>query len=379
MNHRSIALVLLCLLTAGDSLTYAQPQPGPTKPPASIPNPKLPGPPTSPPPSQPKPPINPLPLPSDQSGTGTLVDLRPKFKVGTNVRLRLSNDSTSTIQLPDSLNLPGVDPSRPGKPTTIPTPASKADGSVSLTQQEFTLVFKPTAVSEAGDATVEVVFETIRMKIESEFLTDEFDSTKPNTPSKPNNDPLRSLGEAPLLETSLRPLVGDKLVLTVDPNGNITKVEGGEKFAALFGGTAGGGAAPAPKSGGVQGLFGSLFTLSKTRPHARVGDTWTTKDTLDLSMAGSLTMATTYTLKVAKAGLATLALKGALEPSSAAPSPGPFSIKSCVHEGTAQWNTLDGFLQSMQSVQRLETDINIGGGEPGKATSTQTTTVSRVP
>lgn len=366
------------------------PAPGPTTPAKPI---TPPGSPSTPSPSTPSPstpspsaPGRGTPAPAekpalpDQAGTGAMVDLRPKFKAGQTFKLKMGNTSTSTIQMPGGLDV--LDEPKPANPNS-PAKKGEEEGTKSKTEQEFVLVFKTASVSEDGTAVVDVTFESIKMKIESEWMTDEFDSSKPAKPAKaPSADPLQQLGGTPMLEQSLRPLVGDKLTLTVDRNGNVTKVEGGDKFAALFGGMGGGGmpGAPAGAGGGgaAKGLFGSIFTLDKTKPQARVGDRWTTRDTLDLAMTGGLSLSTTYTLRSAKSGRATLGINGRMESSSAAPSPDlPFRIKNCTHEGQCVWNTEDGFVESMDSTQKLDTEINLGG-KAGRSSSEQKTTVTRI-
>lgn len=309
-----------------------------------------------------------LPLdvpPPDAGGKGGLVDLRPKFQVGRAWTLKLTNAAENTTVMPSGSGLPG-DPTKPGA----------EDASVSKVDQDFVLVFRPTAVSPEGDATVEVVFQSIAMRIESDAMTDSFDSTKPAKPAaKPTGDPLKDLAATPMLEQTLRPLVGDTLTLTVDPHGNVTKVEGGDKFAALFSGPGGmpGG------SGSAKGLFGSIFTTSKTRPKARVGDRWSTQDVLDLSMAGTITLNTDYSLKSARAGRATIGVDGKMQSASRNPTPGmPFVIKECSHSGECEWNTDDGFVQSMDSTQKLSIDMSVGG-MAGRANSVQKTKVRRIP
>lgn len=363
------------------------PQPGPTTPPATIPPPSTTPPASTPPTQTPQPDPKPI-LPTDDKPRQGMVDLRPKFKVGQQFKLKLGNVSENAMTTPtiDILDEPGQKP-KPGQPTGPATPGkpSKAqeETTTNTSTTEFTLVFKTTAVSEGGEATVDVTFETIKMKLESDAMNDEFDSSKPPAPAKkPSNDPLREMSEASMLEPALRPLVGEKLTLTVDPRGNITKVEGGEKFSALFMGAGGaGGAGPsAPGApGSTQSLFGPIFTTSKAKPQARVGDKWSTSDVFDLSIAGSVTMTTNYHLKEARAGRATIGVSGKMEPASQAKTPGtPFSIKTMTHEGAAVWNTEDGFVQSMDTSMKLETEFNLGG-RTGKSTSVQKTKIERVP
>jgi hypothetical protein len=310
-----------------------------------------------------------------------MIDLRPKFKVGQEFRLKMGNTSESTTTMPGLFEDPDGKP-LPGGPNT-PAPNSKPgkeEENKSKTTQEFVLVFRPTAVSEEGEATVEVVFESIKMKIESDWMTDEFDSTKPPKPApKKPADPLSEFAGTPPLEQALRPLVGDVLKLTVDKNGNVTKVEGGEKFAALFGEAGGMPGAPGGNGGGAKGLFGGIFTVDKTRPTARVGDTWTTRDKIDLALTGPLEMSTTYTVREARGGKATIGIKGSMQSGTAAPQPGvPFKLNAVTHEGSYVWNTEDGFVESLTSTQTLDAELKLGAGKAGKSTAVQKTTVTRV-
>jgi hypothetical protein len=361
------------------------PLPGPTSPPATIPEPSNP---PSAPPTTPAPQPTPSPTPAQPStltpsgpAQGGLIDLRPKFKVGQEFRLRMGNTSESTTTMPGLFEDPNGKP-LPGGPTS-PSPKGKPgkneDESKSTTTQDFVLVFRPKSVAENGEATVDVVFESIKMKVESDWMTDEFDSTKPPKPaSKQPADPLSEFAGTPPLEQALRPLVGETITLTVDSSGNVTKVEGGEKIAALFG-QAGGGLPGSPNSGGgAKSLFGSIFTIDKTRPTARVGDTWTTRDTIDLSLTGPLEMSTTYSVMSARGGRATVGIKGSMQNATAAWTPGaPFKINAMTHEGSFVWNTEDGFVESMASTQKLDAELKLGGAA-GKASSVQKTTVTRV-
>ena len=95
-------------------------------------------------------------------------------------------------------------------------------------------------------------------------------------------------------------------------------------------------------------------------------------------MTGGLSMSTTYTLRDARGGRATLGVNGRIESSSAAPSAeAPFRIKSCTHDGQCVWNTEDGFVESLESTQKLETELSLGG-KAGRSSSEQRTTVTRV-
>lgn len=341
---------------------------------------------------------NPIPAkPADPKPAQSLVDLRPRFKVGQLRRLKMENSSVSTMP---KATLPGLDenptskpPTGPNTPTTNPrpaTPATKpstppssapkpADTTTSTFLQEFTLVITPTAVDEAGTATVDIVFETIKAKIISEFANDEFDSTKP-APKKPKpagTNPLGDLGELPLLEQTLRPLVGDKITLTIDREGNISRVTGGEKLAAIFQSSPAGVTA-ATGSGSTASLFGPIFTAAKSKGQAAIGESWTLSDKLSLSMLGDVTMQTKHTLRSHAGARASVDLAGAIQPGTAAPDPSkPFTLRACEHTGSYIWNTDDGFVESMTSHQSMKVDFSLAGMS-GTADSAQTTKISRV-
>lgn len=368
--------------------TFAQPGlPSPSEP-AIEPAQPTPGPAPTPEPSA-------RPKPAETRPAIGLVDLRPKFKVGQSRRLKMENVSVS--KLPKA-KLPGLDedpttkpPSGPGTPkpaTSRPgTPATKpsntpslADTTTSTFLNEFTLVFTPTAIDESSTATVDVVFEAIKAKVESEFANDTFDSTKPapNKPKPSGTNPLGDLGETPLLEQTLRPLVGEKITLTIDRDGNITNVAGGDKLAALFQSSPAGGLPGTGSGATAASLFGPIFTAAKSKGHASVGESWTIADKLSLSMLGDITMQTRHTLRSHAAARATVEISGAIQPGSAAPDPGkPFSLRACEHAGSYVWNTDDGFVESMTSNQSMKVDFSFAGMS-GTADSTQTTKVTRI-
>lgn len=393
MSTRRSSLLAVGLLCLTPCVVWAQ---------SGLPSPSEPSPTPQPGPQPGPAPTTPKPTPSPNSKGSEpkpkpeapgLVDLRPKFKVGQVRRLKMENISLSKMP---KVKLPGLDedpaPSKPTgpstpKPSSKPapggkpnTPAKPDDTTTSSFTNEFTLVFAPTAVDESGTATVDVTFETIKAKIESDFANDSFDSTKPPPKKKPSSNPLGDVGETPLLEETLRPLVGEKLTLTVDREGNITNVTGGDKFAALFQSASQAGSPGTSPAGSspASSLFGPIFTAAKSKGKAAVGESWTLKDKLSLSMLGEVSMETRHTLKSHAAARALVEYVGVLQPNSAAPDPSkPFNLRSCEHKGSYLWNTDDGFVESMTNSMIMKTDFNLAGTN-GTAESTQTTTISRI-
>jgi hypothetical protein len=90
-------------------------------------------------------------------------------------------------------------------------------------------------------------------------------------------------------------------------------------------------------------------------------------------------MSTTYTVREARGGKATIGIKGSMQSGTAAPQPGvPFKLNAVTHEGSYVWNTEDGFVESLTSTQTLDAELKLGAGKAGKSTAVQKTTVTRV-
>lgn len=374
---RSPASLLLVLAMCVPAIAPAvgQPQPGPGSPapkptppfPRQTPTPTPPqdttspkDPATTPAPATPPVPPSTTPPPGMPDGAA---DLRPKWVIGQSRRLRLSMTSSTTTTIP-GLSDPLAEPA--DKPSNTPAQGDD-ESSRSLVDQTYVLRFSPKSVGESG-AVVEVTFESIRLTLDAAGMRETFDSDLP--PPKPSSpSPLQPAGELPLLERTLRPLVGDTLTLHLDADGTITRVEGGDKFSALFAtaSAAGSASSPAPAS-----LFSGLLTLRKGQAFAKPGDRWTTESQASLAPTGAVRLRTETTLTSFKPPLATLTFEGGLLPGSADPAGKIFHIDKATHRGTCEWDSAAGFLRSMSVSQTLETSLELGGIK-GRAVSEQTT------
>lgn len=255
-------------------------------------------------------------MPAAAQGTGAReVDLRPKFRAGQQLRytMEMANSSKPTKKGPPSLS-------------------SKA---------EFGLSLKTKAVGADGGATVDLVFDRVKISTESPEQKFEFDSTKPPK------------GEDDMIGLMLQPLVGSTLTLTVDSAGNISAVNGGEAFAALGQFVAGGGDASK--------LFGPLFTVKKGSGMARIGESWENEDAIDNALLGQFTMKTRHVLRSAVAGEAKVDMSGQIRPRSEAPGAGAGQLKDSSFNGSYLWDTERGALKSMDATMRIRMDTNAAG------------------
>ncbi|MBX3381744.1 MAG: hypothetical protein KF805_16750, partial [Phycisphaeraceae bacterium] len=281
-------------------------------------------------------------------------DLRPKFRMGQDRRVRLSLDSKETQ--PDLTA--ELDPAR--KPND-PKPASDE----MKTKQDFVLVFRPTKVNEDGTSEVSIVFEQIRSHVEGPGVDDSFDSSrpapaKPKTPKPADTDPLGGLGKPPTLEETLRPLVGESLSVVFDRDGNVTEVRGGGKFVRALNPMA---PEELTQMGGdekMRDLFKSIVSTPGKRS-AKPGETWSSDTSLDLFPIGGSRLHTDYRLTNVQGAKGRITFQGKLVPSKdASPGSGGLKLSKADYAGSTDWDQEDGFARSMQSTQGLDAELKIG-------------------
>lgn len=293
-----------------------------------------------------------------------LVDLRPKFKKGQELRYVLEVDGKNKI-------------------------VSKGNEDLNQDQTNTQRIMLVMRVKEAGDegATIEVVYESIRVVMDTPDGKAEFDSTKAKknpgkqTPGQgaPGSVPAGS-GNAmdDMLAQIIGPMVGTTLEVKTDRNGAITSVSGGEMLGGgaiegLLGGAAGsgGGMVPSGKSasnwlvGGVPGSNGLV----------KVGQTWTNTDNLGSSPMGGFKMVTTHTLKSATGKNAIVLFNGRAEGTESAGGGGLGGLvkfKGGGYRGQYQWDTGAGCLREMNSEMTTEMGGKIGEDEVTMTSSTTT-------
>jgi len=233
------------------------------------------------------------------------IDLRPKFKVGQSVRFKMTMKSDSG-----------------------------EEGGQSMEQE---IVLKMT--TRSGDvekgSTVEMLYESLKFKLNAGDMDVSFDSTKPD-----KNNPYDSI---------LRPLVGLKMNVVFDTDGNITSVSGDESGGGLSGMVAG------QFSGAdvARGVFGPIAGTRKGDGHAAVGESWTNEDVISGGL-GSTQVKTTNTLESVKGGRANISIKGSVLLDGSGSTGLPMvNIKDSTLKGKAVWDVEAGMLESMTQEQTL--------------------------
>lgn len=304
------------------------------------------------------------------------IDLRPKFRMGTDRRIVLKQDTSQTVpQLGDD--------------GTARTTGAKEDRVT--TTSEITLVFHPVASSSDG-ATVDITIEAIRASRSGGDSDDSFDSTKPLRPkaAKPSTNPqqadpagdlLTQLMESQSLESRMRPLVGERMTMRLGADGDVLDVRGGEKLvealSPMGGGlgalaTAGAGG-PAPDSAD---LFKSIVS-GPGKPSANVGESWDSSSDLDLSILGQSRMKSRSTLSSIRGSLAQIDMRGTLEPTSEGADKGSAGPKIDVsYNGAYQWDVEDGFVHSMNTRQLTTVRLN-NSAKPVTITAETNTSIAR--
>jgi hypothetical protein len=263
------------------------------------------------------------------------VDLRPKFIVGqsTRYRMEMTNSSEPVAHVAQ----------RPAKPpATAPKPVdhSQSPSDKSSSKIEYTFSLKPQSVGPDREATVNLVFEAVKMSTTNKDGTVEFDSTKPGK-------------DDDLVAGLLKPLVGSTLTLKIDQGGNITGITGGEAFSGL-GQFVGGG-------GGAGNLFGQIFSSRKQTGLARVGESWETAEKVDTTMLGQFDMSTRYTLGSATFNEAKVTFTGKIAPGTEAPGDGAGKVKDSSYSGSYSWDTERGALKRMDSTMRVRMETSSEG------------------
>lgn len=276
------------------------------------------------------------------------VDLRPRFVAGQQTRYTLETGSRSTL-------------------TCDQVPEMNGKQSMS---QALGLTLRVLEATSDG-ATLELVYDTVRIKYESDDGSAEFDSAAPTRPTG-NRPPTGAAPQADpelsrALESMVRGMVGAKLKIQTDSAGNIVSVtgDGGISSAARSFMQSAGQGLPGMPSSIPTGADAARWLIGGTRGTglARVGETWTNEDTLGGTPLGDFRMTTRHTLRSHSGGTAKVAFSGRAEAASAAAAPSllGFQLKGCTHEGAYEWDTARGMLSSMETDMRVSLEGSMTG------------------
>jgi hypothetical protein len=280
----------------------------------------------------------------DSSPITGLVDLRPKFERGVVTRYTMVVDSKTKNAVP-------------GDPKKFVE---------SSTAQTIGLRMKVLDVKD-GESTVELVYESMKIKAVTDGETFEFDSNAKPDPKK-KADPLDPQA---LLKPIFDQIVGQTMTMTVDSDGRIKDIKGGEALGLLGQIPGGGGGAVDPKALGQ--LFGPISSSGQAGGKRRVGEKWTSTDDLSVSALGDFRMVTDHTLQSHSAGRAEVLVNGRAEAKSegdAMTSPNALKLKASRYTGKYVWDTIRGKLSSME----IEQSVSVGGAVDATTSSTMKVT-----
>ncbi len=285
------------------------------------------------------------PATKQDRGSGAKIDLRPRFKVGEDVRLRLLTQEVTKTTLTGESGL-------------------NQDSSSS---REMVISLR-CIKKEEKNSIVEMKIESLKASLKGagiEGSDGTFDSTAPASKDAQN----------PMAE-ALRPLVGQAFTLVFDSDGNITSVKGNEK---LGGSAMGGMAGQLGSMSGVQLLLSPITTPGKSSGEAAVGQTWTTRDSID-SPFGRLNMTTDYKLASHVGNVADVPIQGKLsldsESGEMAQALG-VKLKKSEYSGRMKWDTDRGMIQTMDVNQSIALEAS-PGGQSVSFTQTNTTKITRL-
>lgn len=286
--------------------------------------------------------------PTNQPGRpGAAVDLRPRLEKGRVFRFKMDLSSTEKQTPPKDAQDPNV-------------PAE----SVSATQdQEIVLKLTVKDNNVETGSTLELVYESLKMKISNPMLGDdplEFDSTKPANANDPSGAAIAEM---------LGSVVGTALTISMDKDGNVTNVAAPASASSLGDSFTG--------KDVISGLVGQVFTLKKGDSVVRIGEKWT-NDSVMAAAWGRTRITTNNTLASHRGGKANITIDGSISMEPLSPGqPIAISIRNSKLDGNAVWSTDDGMLDSMTVSQNLDIDVSTPGGQT-KSQSSKRTTVTRV-
>jgi hypothetical protein len=260
------------------------------------------------------------------------IDLRPKFKVGQETRLQMDMDGKQS---------------------------GSSAGEAGLMQQKVggTLRLKCRDTNPETGSTLEMQFETLKVKATTAAGNIDFDSTRPADPDDMTADAIRSM-------------MMTMLTVKMDPSGNITSVDGGAGGAlGLMGG-------PDMIKDLLKNSFGPISTTSKGSGRYSVGDTWKNEDVISGGL-GTMRTTTINKLRSMSGPIANIDITGSvtLDPSSASQG---VSIKDSSIKGDAKWDTEAGMLESMNMTQHYSVEQKQAQGAPVRTTQDVVMKVSRV-
>ncbi len=285
------------------------------------------------------------------------VDLRPKWQTGQTHRFRMELSSSHAV------NHSG----------------DKEPEEMRSIKEDIRFSLRVIDGHAESDSTVEMVFDEIKVSMDSGPGKDTFDSTQKTPPGRRPKTKDRGAGgaggggeEAGVLADAFKPLVGSKLTLVIDTAGSIKSVSGGETLipSELT--------ANLTQKDQMSRLFGPVFSPRKGDGLASVGESWENEDVIESPLIGRLRMKTRHKVLSSKADReAIVGIDGTIATDSEG-GESPYTIREGEYKGSYAWGVAEGMLRRMETSQKYSVEADLGlADEPVSIGSTVTMKVTR--
>ena len=257
------------------------------------------------------------------TGAGGDIELAWKFEAGTGLVYRLSTDVET--ELPEGM------------------------GTLTV-EMDFTVHWYVLEVDSAGDATVRVTVERVRMNVDGPMGTMSADSANEARSGS-------SLG-------AIRAIAGIRYSVVLDPHGTIVRIFGVEEAREMLRKTA---------DPSIQAMVGQLLSEETLRQWAQggqklpegpvgVGFAWETTDEVSASPFGSMTVVSSHEVESVDGDIAVIGSAANLSPNSfpSAMSGIPVRVGQMVSASTSRFDTRRGLLVDSRSTTTVQVIAEAG-------------------
>ncbi len=262
-----------------------------------------------------------------QAAGPRLIDLRPKFEKGQEIRYEMRTESTSTYNVGERGGL-------------------ELDGASKI-QQQLDLLLRVLESDPESGSRIELIVERVAARLDSDGEVTSFDSAKPAKGAQ--------AADGDRVLDAFKQMVGSSVLIDLDPSGRISSISapttlpGADSFAAISNAGVGG---LMSIQGGIGLPFGELVSMGHPTGLVKPREEWTNKDRLG---GLGMNMVTTHRMRSASGNAARVELSGKIErpteaggnTAPAGPDPKEQSIQGFVFDGDYDWDTGKGQLNKM--------------------------------
>ncbi|WP_169980215.1 DUF6263 family protein [Tautonia rosea] len=249
--------------------------------------------------------------------------------------------------------------------TTVTTAMVQNQEVKTTINQTVDMAWKVDSVNSDGSARVAQTIERVRVSLDSQFASFEYDS----------QDEAAGEGPAAMLKPVIDALVGARVVLVMTPRGEVNDVEVPDEMIERLR-NAGPGAQALQNLASAEGMKGLIGQSTLILPEEGVepGATWTRKVELPTPQ-GTLALTNTYSLDEAESdATAKISLSMNIDEFKVAPD-APFEMKVEEQNGTGSYtfDTAAGRLSASEVKQGLRAVISVQGQEITSITDSNAT------